>query len=332
MPKRARNGFELEAKGVRSAGGTISARWASHAPRDAAQGQPANAAWATPDVRRVLEAVQQDNNPLAVNPSRKIWLLSGGVTQAVKKLQIRIHQCRDRERKNRALLGAHMWNRHCQEAFLEWLRTPEKRRSDPQSSGGGVPAIVDAVGLPAIKDKDASVAESASKNKGGDKDNGEGASESGSQSSSDSSSDSSSEDKAQEKEEAEKGEQVQESDQEETSTKGSKETPVLTEQMVMEHPLYENLSQQCDEVVQDNTALQEEVWSLRERLKNSEKQKNALQEENAQLREQVESLTSKKQKKALEEELDLARSQGPSGGGATDPEAVNSMRQQLEAA
>ena len=102
------------------------------------------------------------------------------------------------------------------------------------------------------------------------------AGESGSQSSSDSSSQSSSEDKAQEKEEAEKGEQVQESDQEETSTKGSKETPVLTEQMVMEHPLYENLSQQCDEVVQDNTALQEEVWSLRERLKNSEKQKNAL--------------------------------------------------------
>ena len=98
------------------------------------------------------------------------------------------------------------------------------------------------------------------------------AGESGSQSSSDSSSQSSSEDK------------------------GSKETPVVTEQMVMEHPLYENLSQQCDEVVQDNTALQEEVRSLRERLKNSEKQKNALQEENAQLREQVESLTSKKQK------------------------------------
>ena len=297
MPKRGGNSFKFQGEGVQNPDGTISTRWVPHTPRDAAQGQPASAAWTMPDVRQVLEAVQQDDNPLAVNPSRKIWLLSDGVTQAVKKLQIRINDFRDKERKNRILFEAHMWNQHCQEAFLEWLRTPEKRRSDPQSSGGGVPAIVDAVGLPAIKDKDASVAESASKNKGG-----EGASESGCQSSSDSSSQSSSEDKAQEKEEAEKGEQVQESDQEETSTKGSKETPVLTEQMVMEHPLYENLSQQCDEVVQDNTALQEEVRSLRERLKNSEKQKNALQEENAQLREQVESLTSQKQKKALEKD------------------------------
>ena len=293
MPKRGRNSSGLQDEGVPDPEGTISTRRVPRTPREAAQGQPASAAWTMPDVRQVLEAVQQDDNPLAVNPSRKIWLLSDGVTQAVKKLQIRINNLRDKGRKHRILFETHMWNQHCQEALLEWLRTPEKKRSDPP----GVklwPAIVDAVGLPAIKDKDASVAESASKNKGGDKDNGEGASESGSQSSCDSSSDSSSEDEAQEKEEAEKGEQVQERDQEETSTKGSKETPVLTEQMVMEHPVYENLSQQCDEVVQDNTALQEEVWSLRERLKNSEKQKNALREENAQLREQVESLTSRR--------------------------------------
>ena len=283
MPKRGGNSFKFQGGFVQNPDGTISTRWVPG-------GSAASAARAMPDVRQVLGAVQQDDNPLAVNPSRKIWLLSDGVTQAVKKLQIRINNLREKGRKNRILFEAHMWNQHCQEAFLEWLRTPEKKRSDPP----GVklwPAIVDAVGLPAIKDKDASVAESASKNKGGGKDNGEGASESGSQSSCDSSSGSGSEDKAQEKEEAEKGEQVQERDQEETSTKGSKETPVLTEQMVMEHPVYENLSQQCDEVVQDNTALQEEVWSLRERLKNSEKQKNALQEENAQLREQVESLT-----------------------------------------
>ena len=298
MPKRGRNSFKFQGEGVQNPEGTVSTRWVPHTPRDAAQGQPASAAWTMPDVRQVLEAVQQDDNPLAVNPSRKIWLLSGGVTQAVKKLQIRISNLRDKERKNRILFEAHMWNQHCQEAFLEWLRTPEKRRSDPQSSGGGVPAIVDAVGLPVIKDKDAGVAESAFKNKAGGRGNGEGASESGSQSSCDSSSESSSEDKAQEKDEAGKGEQVQQSDQEETGTKGSEETPVLTEQMVMEHPLYDNLSQQCDEVVQDNTALQEEVRSLRERLMNCEKQKNALQQENAQLRERVESLTSKKQKTA----------------------------------
>ena len=300
MPKRARNGFELEAKGVRSAGGTISTRWASHTPRDAAQGQPANAAWATPDVRRVLEAVQQDNNPLAVNPSRKIWLLSGGVTRAVKKLQIRIHQCRYRERKNHVLLGAHMWNRHCEEAFLEWLRAPEKRRSGPRSSDGGVPAVVDTVVLSAITDRGASVAEGASVNKGGDMNNRGGAGDGGRQSSCDRSSESGSGsgDGTQETEEAGRGEQVQESDREETSTVASRETPVLTEQMVMEHPLYENLSQQCDEVVQDNTVLQEEVRSLRGRLMNSEEQKNALREENAHLREQVESFASKMQRTA----------------------------------
>ena len=41
-----------------------------------------------------------------------------------------------------------------------------------------------------------------------------------------------------------------------------------------------------------------EVRSLRGRLMNSEEQKNALREENAQLREQVESFTSKKQRTA----------------------------------
>ena len=288
MPKRGGNSFKFQGEGVQNPDGTISTRWV---PGESGWDYlHAAAARAMPDVRQVLGAVQQDDNPLAVNPSRKIWLLSDGLTQAVKKLQNRIYNLRDKGRKNRILFETHMWNQHCQEAFLEWLRTPEKKRSDPP----GVklwPAIVDAVGLPAIKDKDASVAESASKNKGGDKDNGEGASESGSHSSCDSSSGSGSEDKAQEKEEAEKGEQVRESDQEETSTEASQETLILTEQMVMEHPLYENLSQQCDGVVQDNTALQEAVRSLRGRLKKSEEQKNALQEENAQLREQVESLT-----------------------------------------
>ena len=298
MPKRGRNSFKFEGEGVQKSDGTISMRWVPHTPRDAAQGQPASAAWTMPDVRQVLEAVQQDDNPLAVNPSRKIWLLSGGVTRAVKKLQIRIHQCRDRERKNRVLLGAHMWNRHCEEAFLGWLRAPAKLRGGPRSSDGGVPAVVDTVVLSAIKDRGASVAEGASVNKGGDMNNRGGAGDSGSQSSCDRSSESSSEDRTQEKEEAGRGEQVQESDREETSTVASRETPVLTEQMVMEHPLYENLSQQCDEVVQDNTVLQEEVRSLRGRLMNSEEQKNALREENAHLREQVESFASRMQRTA----------------------------------
>ena len=51
-------------------------------------GQAASAEMTAPDAHQVVQGVQQDAFPFAVDPSRKVWLLSAGAKLAAKKIQV----------------------------------------------------------------------------------------------------------------------------------------------------------------------------------------------------------------------------------------------------
>ena len=95
MPKRSGANFKFQCEGVQNPDGSVDMHMVPNVPRDAAQGQPASAAWTVPDARQVLEAVQQDDNPLAKDPSRKSGLLSDGLPKAIKQLRVRICNLED---------------------------------------------------------------------------------------------------------------------------------------------------------------------------------------------------------------------------------------------
>lgn len=82
-----------------------------------------------PDAKQVIAAVQDNDNPLSVVPSRKGWLLSEGLQKAIKKVQIRIATIKQSVRRKGLMEAQADWNYICQMEFLKWMKTPMDGRS-----------------------------------------------------------------------------------------------------------------------------------------------------------------------------------------------------------